>query len=152
MSVKSDLPRRLAPWFVASLSIAASACGVVPIDTSFDSLTGSIVQGDQAPLTPGSVVIVRLEDLSRRDGRVDVLAEQRIEQPVRLPINFRLKYDGGEIDPEHRYVVTASIYAGSQVIYATDIPQNVITDGTSRRVNLVLERIAAPRAAQYISQ
>jgi len=152
MSVNFLLPRRLAPWFAASLSFAATACGIVPADTSFDSLSGSIVQGDQAPLAPGSVVIVRLEDLSRHDGRVDVLAEQRIEQPAHLPISFRLKYDGGEIDPDHRYVVTARVYAGSQVIYATDISQNVITDGNSRRINLVLERTRAPHAYQYVTE
>ena len=64
-------------------------------------------------------MIVRLEDLSHRDGRIDIVAEQRIEQLTRLPISFRLKYDGGrDLDPEHRYVVTASLYAGSTVIYA----------------------------------
>jgi putative lipoprotein len=145
-------PRRLAPWLAASLSIAASACGIVPSDPSFSSLSGSIVQGDPSPLTPGSVVIVRLEDLSRRDGRVDVLAEQRIEELTPLPITFRLKYDGGEIDPDHRYVVTASVYAGSTIIYATDIPQNVITEGNPSRIKLVLERTVSPVNLNFISQ
>ncbi len=82
--------------------------------------------------------------MSRRDGRMDIVAEQRIEQLTRLPISFRLKYDGGEIHPEHRYVVTASVYAGSTIIYATDIPQNVITEGNPSRIKLVLERTATP--------
>ena len=103
-------------------------------------------------MTPGSVVIVRLEDLSRRDGRIDVVAEQRIEELTRLPISFRLKYDGGEIDPNHRYVVTASVYAGSTIVYFTDIPQNVITEGNPSRIKLVLERSASPAKINLITQ
>ncbi len=125
---------------------------MVPSDPSFASLTGSIVERDSAYLIPGSVVVVRLEDLSRQDGRADVLAEQRIERPSQLPISFRLKYDGGEIDPEHRYVVTASVYAGREMIYMTEIPQNVITDGSPSRIRLVLERPAQTPTLKGVSE
>jgi putative lipoprotein len=146
------LPRRLALWIAAGLSAAVTACSLVPSDPSFDSVTGSIVQSDSGDLLPGSVVVVRLEDRTRYDGRADILAEQRIETQTQLPIAFRLKYDGGEIDPEHRYVVTASVYAGNQVIYATEMPPNVITEGSPRRIRLVLGRAPQAPPLHYIAQ
>jgi putative lipoprotein len=138
------LSARSATFAVAGLALAASACSLVPQDPSFDSLSGSIVRADQVPLVPGNVVIVRLEDLSGNTGHANVIAEQRIERVAALPINFRLKFDGAEIVPEHRYAVTASVYAGGEKVYATDTSHSLITSGRPVRVQLILRRVEPP--------
>lgn len=135
------LSGRLATLAVAGLALAASACSLVPQDPSFDSLSGSIVRADHVPLVPGNVVIVRLEDVSDTTGHANVIAEQRIERVAALPINFRLKFDGAEIDPDHRYAVTASVYAGSEKVYATDMSHSFITSARPVRVQLILQRV-----------
>jgi putative lipoprotein len=126
---------------VAGLALAASACSLVPQDPSFDSLSGSIVRADQVPLVPGNVVIVRLEDISGSAGHANIIAEQRIEKVAALPINFRLKFDGAEIVPEHRYAVTASVYAGGEKVYGTDASHSIVTSGRPVRVQLILQRV-----------
>jgi putative lipoprotein len=140
----SPLSGRRAAFVAAGLALAASACSLVPQDPSFDSLSGSIVRADRVPLVPGNVVIVRLEDVSGKAGRDNVIAEQRIERVAALPIDFRLKFDGNQIDPDHRYAVTASVYQSGEKVYATDLSRSIITSARPVRVQLILQRVEAP--------
>ena len=61
-----------------SLVVQAGASG----GATTTSLTGHVMYRERIALRPGSIVTVKLVDVSRADVKATVLAEQRIENPL----------------------------------------------------------------------
>ncbi|MCY4371399.1 MAG: YbaY family lipoprotein [bacterium] len=54
-------------------------------------------------MSPGAVVTVRLVDTSYADGPSELIGEQVIPDPGRVPIDFRVPYSLDAIDPRNTY-------------------------------------------------
>ena len=74
------------------------------------SMTGHVMYRERIVLQPGSIVTVKLVDVSRADVKTMVLAEQHIENPASVPIPFKLDYDPEVIDVRMSYAVHAQIH------------------------------------------
>ncbi|MBA3345455.1 MAG: META domain-containing protein, partial [Gemmatimonadales bacterium] len=59
-----------------------------------------------------------------------------------VPLDFELRYDPKDIDPRRRYAVRATIRSEGRLLFTTNSVVPVITEGSPRRVDLMLVRVA----------
>lgn len=70
-------------------------------------------------LPPGTEVSVRIVDLSRGEGRGEVLAEDTITNPGRMPVAFRLEYRAEDVVLMRSVNVEARVAVGGRLRYTT---------------------------------
>lgn len=127
-------------------------CGFLSINSSnsmaggMTEVTGSVTYRERIALTPGSMVEVKLLDVSLQDVLARVVAEQTIEVTHQVPIPFELVYDPDEIDQRMSYAVRATIFHGEKMLFTTDRSYPVLTRGKGARVDLVLVRVGGQKA------
>jgi heat shock protein HslJ len=74
---------------------------------------------------------------------VPVIAETTVLPEGRqVPIPFELRYDPSRLDPGHTYGIRAAIRSGGRLMFTTDAPYPVITQGNPMQVDLWLKRVA----------
>lgn len=93
-------------------------------------------------VTPGCTIEVRLNDVSRADAPAVTLAREFISPQESVPIPFTLMYVPSEIDPAHRYVVSAKITCGGELMMVTTTAFPVLTQGNPATVQVVLKPVA----------
>ena len=94
------------------------------------SLTGQVFYRERMAMPLGSIVTVRLEDVSRADAKATVLAEQRIEGAISVPIPFRLDYDPADIDSHMSYAIRVQIRdVSGGLLWTTTQHTGVLTRG-----------------------
>ena len=109
------------------------------------TVRGSVVLNatDEAPLPPGSRLIVQLEDISDPNA-ANLIAEQTIED-VQLPAGFKIKYDPVEVEDGKIYAVSADIYDKDyNLVFDNDAVYNVLTEGYPAQVEIQLTRAIPP--------
>ena len=91
-------------------------------------------------LTPGHVLTVRVEDVSRADAPVEVLAEHREVLDGRAPpYQATLGFPRSQIDPRHTYAVRAEIRDPSGALrFTTDTRHAVLTHGAPAGADIVM--------------
>lgn len=107
---------------------------------------GSVLLPDRAPLENGTLVFIRLQDVSRMDAPAVLLAERRIEagDNRQAPFVFDFGIEPERIDPRARYVVSARIERDGRLLYVSDTAYPVLTQGAGDKARLVLRRILRP--------
>jgi len=108
------------------------------------SVDGLIVQRSRNALPPGTVVNVRLLDVSRADAPSVTLAEQRIELGTRqLPVPFTLSVAADRLDPRMSYAVAADARLDGQLLMFSTNRHPVLTRGApSGGVAVLIEPVA----------
>lgn len=140
-------------FFRAALAfgaLAAAACSKrddAPPQIAAEQAATTVLNGTvnaSGPWTPReqAELEVSLTDVSGGDGSVEI-AKQRFPAPARLPMAFSLTYDGNQIQSAHRYTVAARILENGQVLFATDTPYPVITQGNPSQAAIQLTPIGA---------
>ena len=91
-------------------------------------------------LTPGHVLTVRVEDVSRADAPAGVLAEHREVLDGRAPpYQATLGFPRSQIDPRHTYAVRAEIRDPSGALrFTTDTRHAVLTHGAPAGADIVM--------------
>lgn len=107
---------------------------------------GSVMLPDRAPLEPGTLVVIRLQDASRVDTPAVLLAERRIEagDQRQAPFLFNFGVEPERIDPRGRYTVSARIEREGRLLYISDTAYPVLTQGAGDVARLVLRRVLRP--------
>ena len=111
-----------------------------------NEVTGSVTYRERIALTPGTVVEVKLLDVSLQDVASKVISEQIIEVEHQVPIPFELIYDQSQIDQRMTYAVQATIRHGEELLFTTDRSYPVLTRGKGDQVDLVLVRVGSKKA------
>jgi putative lipoprotein len=126
----------------ALMLMAGSACTAPPPATV--SVDGLVVQRSRNALPPGTVVNVRLLDVSRADAPSVMLAEQRIELGNRqLPVPFALSVAADRLDPRMSYAVAADARLDGQLLMFSTNRHPVLTRGApSGGVAVLLDPVA----------
>lgn len=101
------------------------------------AVTGTLNYG-QFEVTPGCTIEVRLDDVSRSDAPAYPLARELISPRESAPIPFTLHYDPAQVDPAHRYAVSARITCGGDLVLVTDTAFPVLTQGHPATVAVTL--------------
>ncbi len=110
----------------------------MPEMPDWQSITGTVSYRERIMLRPSATLNVVLQDVSKADAPAVLIAEQTIENPGNVPIQFDLKYNPAIIQDSNTYVVRATIYDGSDAQFVTDTAYNVLTRGASNSVDLIL--------------
>jgi uncharacterized lipoprotein YbaY/heat shock protein HslJ len=126
-----------ASWLVA-LALAAVS------DTS--TITGTASWREPVVLPPDAVLEATLEDVTRADAPPTVIARQRLARVLALPCAVEIPYDPDKIQPRARYVVRATVQAGTAK-WVTRAIVPVLTHGAGSKVELELRRLGAAAAA-----
>ena len=87
----------------------------------------------------GTVLELRLVDLTRADPRPSVLAERIESNPGQPPLRFRLFYNHAAIDPSHDYGAEARILYKGRPQWIQTEPAPIITKGHPDEVDIVLQ-------------
>ena len=132
--------------FALSLALVLAACAPGDAPTPPDMGHGMAVVNVTATyrerilLTPGHVLTVRVEDVSRADAPAEVLAEHREVLDGRAPpYQATLGFPRSQIDPRHTYAVRAEIRDPSGALrFTTDTRHAVLTQGAPAGADIVM--------------
>lgn len=124
---------------IALLALTLAACGAGP------SVSGAITYRERVTLTPGAMVIVQIRDTSYMDVSAPLVAEQVITSPGQVPIEFRVPYSRGDIDPSNTYSISVRIVeSDGRLAFTNDTAYDVITGGSPTEVDMVLVMVEPP--------
>ena len=84
-------------------------------------------RGGAIGLPDGSVVTVRLVDISSANGDTVTLGEQVIAGVGRLPLEFRVPYDPEAIEPYRLYTLVAAVHHEGRLLYQTEFVHPVLS-------------------------
>ncbi len=113
------------------------------------SITGTVAYRQKLVLPSDAVVVIHLQDVFLPEAPSPFLAEYKATVGSQHgPIPFTLKFDPSKIDPNHPYVLEASILVGDQLRFTTDTAYPVLTQGHSAKVDMILVPVQTPRAAR----
>lgn len=94
------------------------------------TLTGTVTYLQRIALLPGSVIEVKLEDVSIADAAAPVLASQVITTAgENVPIPFELTYDPADIEPNRRYALRVRITVDGELEWINTEQYGVLTNG-----------------------
>jgi len=114
-----------------------------------NAITGTVSYRQDISLPPDAVVVIHLQDVYLPDAPSPFLAEFKTTVGQRnLPIPFTLKFDPAKIDPNHPYVVEASILVHEHLRFTNDTAYPVLTKGNPANVDMILVPVAAPAGAK----
>ena len=109
------------------------------------SVSGSVTYRERLALTPGARLEVELRDTSLQDAAAPLVAEQVIENPGQVPIEFELGYNKDDINSRNTYSVQARIIEGDgRLAFINDTAYDVITRGNPGKVEMVLVMVQPP--------
>ncbi len=114
---------------------------LVPGETVFAQVTGTITYQERITLPPGSTAEINLADISLPDAPAKIIATRIMDDPGQVPISFSLDYNETTIDERFRYAVQARITIDGQLAFINDTVYPVITQGAGNEAHLVLARV-----------
>jgi putative lipoprotein len=108
--------------------------------TATSQITGNISYGEPAALDNGSVLELRLTDVSVSDGPAVEIAKTTVPDMSALPYQYSLGYDATKINPQHRYTIDARILSKGTSRFSTDTAYEVLTlgHGAQRDITVVM--------------
>lgn len=131
--------------FLAMLALSAVAACAAPRS---DSVTGTVGYRERLILPADSVVVVRLDDVTRGTSYPAVVSEQRIVPTSNAPIRFAVPYSRTDINPHGTYVVNAWIEQGGRVLFRNANMYQVLTKSApSSNIHVELEQVVAATPA-----
>jgi putative lipoprotein len=114
-----------------------------------NAITGTVSYRQHVSLPPYAVVVIHLQDVYLQDAPSPFLAEFKTTVGQRrVPIPFTLKFDPAKIDPNHPYVVEASILVHEHLRFTNDTSYPVLTKGNPTSVDMILVPVEAPASAK----
>jgi putative lipoprotein len=113
---------------------------------------GAISYRERIALPPGFVVKVALLDVSRQDAPAETIGSVELTPAHQVPISFEIAFDEARIDPRHSYSVRGQIFVNGRLWFTTTRNYPVLTRGAPREADLVLQRVAEPRASATVPQ
>jgi len=97
--------------------------------TVTSQISGSVNYRVPIDLGAGTVLELRLTDVSISDGPALEIAKVTVPSPSGLPYRYSLPYDAAKIDQRHRYTIDARILTNGTLRFSTDTAYEVLTQG-----------------------
>lgn len=107
------------------------ACSAV--QTPVASVEGEVFYLQRSALPANATLSVTLQDVSRADSAAVTLSRQSDPIKGQVPLPFRLEYDPRQVEPGHRYAVSARIEADGKLLFSNPEQVGVRLDGTDQR-------------------
>lgn len=112
-----------------SASGEAPSQAVVAPEVNGPAVTGTATIDDLATLPRGLSLVVKLVDVTDAAKLPVIVAESTRPAPQVLPLNVAQAYDPAKIEADHRYGLLVALQAETLVLYGTESPIPVLTDG-----------------------
>jgi copper homeostasis protein (lipoprotein) len=133
-------------WLMFLGVVIMAGCSPGANDT--ESVTGQAMYRERIAAPPGARLEVSLEDAS-----TDVASERLITRIVvanagQPPFAFEVPFKRSDIDPAHRYALSARLLDRERLLFETAEPVPVITDGQPLEVELLLRRAGSALEAE----
>lgn len=136
---------RISP-IVLPLGLTLAACAptepAAPVDAGHGMAVVRVTATyrERILLTPGHVLKVRIEDVSRADAPAEVLAEHTETLDGRgPPYEATLGFPSSQVDPRHTYAARAEIRdAEGGLRFVTDTRYVVLTQGARSEADIVM--------------
>lgn len=128
-----------------ALAGSLASCALISSEPKFVTLEGKVTTQNPVPLSSDATLVVELVDSTRGDSLPDVLAKQRIDRPAQWPISFSLIYDQRAMLKGHRYEVSATLYAGPDVVFGTPGGKVEFREALPPGMEIMLERVSPPK-------
>ena len=109
-------------------AVLLSACQT-PSSEPKASLDGEVFYLQRIALPPTATLSVSLQDVSLADAPARVIDEQKGPVQGQVPLKFHLSYDPLQVEPGHRYSVSARIENDGKLLFITTEHHAVQLDG-----------------------
>ncbi len=113
---------------VIALAGLLTACSTLP--TQMGRLDGEVFYLQRMALPPSATLNVSLQDVSRADAPAVVLAQQSGPVQGQVPLPFTLRYPVDQLQPGHRYAISARIESEGRLLFINTEQHSVSLDGS----------------------
>lgn len=135
---------------LAAATVAASS--VVACASRSYAVNGTVSYRERLILPADSLIVVRLEDISKGQAYPVIVSEQRLVPNSAAVTSFSLPYDYNGINPTATYVVNAWIEQGGRVMFRNNKVYQVLTKtAPSSNIHIELEQVAAVFVPQPVA-
>lgn len=131
---------RLLTFFAAPL-LAAGLLSACASQAPTASVTGEVFYLQRMALPPQAVLSVTLQDVSLADAPAIELARQQGPVSGQVPLPFHLDYNPQQIDPRHRYSVSARIELDGRLLFISTQHYGVKLDGSDQPLRIKLDPV-----------
>ena len=131
---------RLLTFFAAPL-LAAGLLSACASQAPTASVTGEVFYLQRMALPPQAVLSVTLQDVSLADAPAIELARQQGTVNSQVPLPFRLDYNQQQVDPRHRYSVSARIELDGRLLFISTQHYGVKLDGSDQPLRIKLDPV-----------
>ena len=129
-------------FMLAAATIAVSS--VAACASRSYAVSGTVSYRERLILPADSVIVVRLEDVTRGQSYPEVVSEQRIVPNSMAVTSFSLPYQYGSVNPNATYVVNAWIEQGGRILFRNNKVYQVLTKtAPSSNIHIELEQVSA---------
>jgi putative lipoprotein len=130
--------------FMMFAAAAIAATSVAACASRSYAVNGTVSYRERLILPADSVIVVRLEDITRGQAYPEVIAEQRIVPNSMAVTQFSLPYQYGTLNPNATYVVNAWIEQGGRILFRNNKVYQVLTKtAPTSGIHVELEQVAA---------
>ncbi|MBS4046771.1 MAG: YbaY family lipoprotein [Alphaproteobacteria bacterium] len=137
-------------FMLAAAAVAATT--VTACASRSYAVNGTVSYRERLILPADSVIVVRLEDVTRGQAYPDVISEQRIVPNSAAVTQFALPYQYGTLNPNATYVVNAWIEQGGRIMFRNNKVYQVLTKtAPSSNIHVELEQVAAVFVPQPVT-
>lgn len=138
--------------FFGLVAASIAATSLVACASRSYAVNGTVSYRERLILPADSLIVVRLEDVTKGQAYPVVISEQRIMPNSAAPTTYSLPYDYGSINPNATYVVNAHIEQGGRVLFRNSKVYQVLTKtAPSSNINIELEQVAAVFVPQPVA-
>jgi putative lipoprotein len=125
----------------AALAAGCAGSGKTTSQAAGPKITGTIMYLQRVALPAGALAHLRLEDVTRADAPATTIAAVTIASEGRnVPLPFELPYEASRIDPNHSYMVRATLDFGDGRVWRTTQGYRVLTRGSPRtNIEVIVE-------------
>ncbi|MFB2837952.1 YbaY family lipoprotein [Floridanema evergladense] len=126
-----------------SLIGSTAAIGQTPTTTGqFSSVSGTVTYRERIALPPDALLIIQLQDVSKKDAPAVAIGQQIIPtQNRQVPFPFEIVYNRDTINPSNTYTVQAKIIIENQIRFINTTSYPVITRGNPNKVEIVVNSV-----------
>jgi putative lipoprotein len=109
------------------------------------SVSGTVAYRERIALPPDAAIEVKLQDVSLQDAPAETVSSTLFAPGNhQVPLPFQVQYNPGDINPAHRYQVSASISVNGKLMFVSTTAYPVITQGAPSQVAIMLQQAAPP--------
>lgn len=132
--------RKMMVWVAAGIALAT-----ISQMATAQVISGTATYRERIAPPPDARLVAVLLDVSRADAPAIELGRTEIADAGAPPYAFEIGYDPAAIDPNHRYAVRSTLWAGERMMFTTDSHVAVLTQGAPDRVEIIMVRVAQER-------